>query len=597
MSSNWIWSDAHQDYFCVTYDEFNRPVYHWSKQTEKAVPRQDSGVSNFAQMPDPAPPQFRTLPDFISGTPRTGWYDLLDNSYRMRTGAEARDFFVPGRVFAMLYKETAEGTSHARYEDDDAHTIVRFNEVVRTNIRRFVVLADEHGFVRACSIGTYSGRGHLKKGCYPAEHAIVYLSGTDPASCYLPGEWQAGMTKEPIEIIPADSGVRLRYDSRIRFGKTYPIEKNVKIKDIGQVHPGHVGKLLRYWSDVGKLLRYWSDVGYEPDVLRVRGNEWQQKPGEARDNKRVQAGWSVPNDDSNQDELNAQEMSTQKGTTNQTGEKAGDKSHFLDAEDFLDEEELLDEGDVQDQDIDERPQSSASQSYTNEDNEPTKYENAETDMSNILTDFVSDTTQEESPDITTRSNDTLEKVDTTEVDNAVSRWLQDINYQLTGDLHSDYTVINNPRAFFKKGKVFMVPWPELSGGLVKGQAGPPVMVKVRRLVVIRPKATFCLCLPIHTYSGQATSKPGVAAQDHAPVVSEGGEVIYHENEAKLTKSPMYIKVEKSSTGPVSPMSRLNFAKVYTVEYNVKVRPIGRLIPDSVWRMEEYFMECLTPNTT
>jgi hypothetical protein len=161
----------------------------------------------------------------------------------------------------------------------------------------------------------------------------------------------------------------------------------------------------------------------------------------------------------------------------------------------------------------------------------------------------------------------------------------------------DYTVINNPRAFFKKGKVFMVPWPELSGDLVKGQAGPPVMVKVRRFVVVRPKATFCLCLPIHTYSGQATSKAGVAAQDHAPVVSEGGEVIYHENEAKLTKSPMYIKVEKSSTGPVSPMSRLNFAKVYTVEYNVKVRPIGRLIPDSVWRMEEYFMECLTPNTT
>jgi hypothetical protein len=275
-------------------------------------------------------------------------------------------------------------------------------------------------------IGTYSGRGVFKEGCYPAEHAIVYLSGTDPASCYLRGEWQAGMTKEPIEIIPVDGSVCLRYDSRIRFDKTYPIEKNVKVKDIGKVHPGHVGKLLRYWSD----------VGYEPDVLRVRGNEWQQKPGEARDNKRVQAGWGVPNDDSNQDKLNAQEMSTQKGTTNQTGEEAGDKSHFLDGEDFLDEEELLDEGDVQDQDIDERPQSSASQSYTNEDNEPTKSENAETNMSNILTDFVSDTTQEESPNIMTRSNDTLGKVDTTEVDNAVSRWLQDINYQLTGDLHS-----------------------------------------------------------------------------------------------------------------------------------------------------------------
>ncbi|RYN42241.1 hypothetical protein AA0114_g10562 [Alternaria tenuissima] len=437
------------------------------------------------------------------------------------------------------------------------------------------------------SIGTYSGRGALKKGCAPWEYTIVYLSGINPASCYLPGEYESGMVKEPIEIVPADASVTLRTESRIRFSKIYPIEKNVKVKNIGQVHPQHLGKLLQYWSDMGSV----------PSVAEVKENEQQQKDSESEDNKRIRAGWSAPNDESDRDAWNVREMNTQKRTTIQTGENAGDKSHFLDAEDFLDEEESLDEGDVQDHDIDERPQSSASQSYTNEDDELTKSANAETHFSNILTEFVPDTTQEESPNTMTRSNDTLGKADATEVDDAISRWLQDINYQLTGDLHSDYTVINNPRAFFKKGKVFMVPWPELSGDLVKGQAGPPVMVKVRRFVVVRPKATFCLCLPIHTYSGQATSKAGVAAQDHAPVVSEGGEVIYHENEAKLTKSPMYIKVEKSSTGPVSPMSRLNFAKVYTVEYNVKVRPIGRLIPDSVWRMEEYFMECLTPNTT
>jgi hypothetical protein len=158
-------------------------------------------------------------------------------------------------------------------------------------------------------------------------------------------------------------------------------------------------------------------------------------------------------------------------------------------------------------------------------------------------------------------------------------------------------VINNPRGYYKKGKVFMVPWPEPSGDLVKGQTGPPAMVKIRRFVVVRPKATFCLCLPIHTYSGQGTSKPGIAPQDHVAVVPEGGEVCYHENEAKLTKSPVYIKVEDTSTGPVSPMARLNFAKIFTVEYNVKIRPIGRLIPDSIWRMDQYFMECLKFSAT
>ena len=137
----------------------------------------------------------------------------------------------------------------------------------------------------------------------------------------------------------------------------------------------------------------------------------------------------------------------------------------------------------------------------------------------------------------------------------------------------------------------MVPWPEPGGDFVKDQSGPPVFVKIRRFVVIRPKATFCLCLPISTYQGQATTKPGVTAQDHAAVVLEGGQPQYHPNEAKLEKSPMFIKVENHSTGQIDPMSRINFAKVYTVEYNVKVRNIGRIIPDSIWRMDEYFAEC------
>jgi hypothetical protein len=162
---------------------------------------------------------------------------------------------------------------------------------------------------------------------------------------------------------------------------------------------------------------------------------------------------------------------------------------------------------------------------------------------------------------------------------------------------TDYTVINNPRGFFKKGRVFMVPWPEPGGDFVKDQSGPPVILKIRRFVVIRPKATFCLCLPINTYSGQATTKPGVAAQDHAAVVPESGEAQYHPKEEKLTKTPMIIIVENASTGPISPMARINFAKVYTVEYNVKVRKVGRIASDSIWRMDEYFTECLAPGTT
>ena len=98
-------------------------------------------------------------------------------------------------------------------------------------------------------IGTYSGRGTLKDRCHPAEHTIVYFSGTDPASCYIPGEYESGMTKEPIEVVPAEPDLRIRRESRIRFGKVYPIEMNVKVKDIGRVREDQISALLKYWRE------------------------------------------------------------------------------------------------------------------------------------------------------------------------------------------------------------------------------------------------------------------------------------------------------------------------------------------------------------
>lgn len=102
--------------------------------------------------------------------------------------------------------------------------------------------------IRVSGIGTYSGRGTLKDGCNPAEHTIVYFSGTNPATCYIPGEYETGMTKEPIEVVPAEPNVSIRRESRIRFGKVYPIEMNVKVKHIGRVREDQISVLLSYWQ-------------------------------------------------------------------------------------------------------------------------------------------------------------------------------------------------------------------------------------------------------------------------------------------------------------------------------------------------------------
>ena len=57
------------------------------------------------------------------------------------------------------------------------------------------------------------------------------------------------MNKEPIEIMPAnDNTLQMNTGSRIRFSKTYQVEMNVKVKDVGQVNPHHLSKLLRYVS-------------------------------------------------------------------------------------------------------------------------------------------------------------------------------------------------------------------------------------------------------------------------------------------------------------------------------------------------------------
>ena len=83
----------------------------------------------------------------------------------------------------------------------------------------------------------------------PSEHTIVYFTGTNPATCYIPSEWEGGMQKEPIQVEPVDPSMTIRKESRIRFSKTYPIEMNVKVKDIGRVHPGQLSTLIQYWSD------------------------------------------------------------------------------------------------------------------------------------------------------------------------------------------------------------------------------------------------------------------------------------------------------------------------------------------------------------
>ena len=103
-----------------------------------------------------------------------------------------------------------------------------------------------------CSpITTYSSQGCLKRGCVPSEHSVVYMRGTRPT--IFEGEIAAGLTKDPIEVIPASPDVTLKSASRLHYAKPYPIEMNIKVKDIGNVCPEQLSLLVSYYNQENNM--------------------------------------------------------------------------------------------------------------------------------------------------------------------------------------------------------------------------------------------------------------------------------------------------------------------------------------------------------
>lgn len=83
--------------------------------------------------------------------------------------------------------------------------------------------------------------------------------------------------------------------------------------------------------------------------------------------------------------------------------------------------------------------------------------------------------------------------------------------------------------------------------------------------------------PILTYGNQGVLKRGVHPEDHAVVYSSKREGPYYLEREKglMTKHPIRIEVVNTSH-KLDPLSRLNYAKLYTVEHNVKVLFIGKV---------------------
>ncbi|KAB8301554.1 hypothetical protein EYC80_003399 [Monilinia laxa] len=154
---------------------------------------------------------------------------------------------------------------------------------------------------------------------------------------------------------------------------------------------------------------------------------------------------------------------------------------------------------------------------------------------------------------------------------------------------------------FKFGKVFKVLWSEPTGSArggtiksVREKHGEEIHAKVRRFVIVDRRRGHCLCLPIMSYEGRATTKPGVHAEDHAIIhTTSNARLVPNENGNQMIFRPVKV-IPESKRHWLDPASRINYAKVYTVEYNVKVWFIGHVDRDSESTVKESYDQAHPP---
>jgi hypothetical protein len=136
--------------------------------------------------------------------------------------------------------------------------------------------------------------------------------------------------------------------------------------------------------------------------------------------------------------------------------------------------------------------------------------------------------------------------------------------------------VSNPRGFFKKGRVFMT-----RAATHQGSSDTALFA------VVKSKATHAVCLPIDRSTGSGISLSTIAPNEYADIVLVTDAYEQHENDDKS----IYVKVEGNAVS-IEPGSRINFAKPCTLEYNTKIRNVGRVFGESLRAMEERFAEAL-----
>lgn len=165
------------------------------------------------------------------------------------------------------------------------------------------------------------------------------------------------------------------------------------------------------------------------------------------------------------------------------------------------------------------------------------------------------------------------------------------------------------KAFFFEGRVFSIIMSENAGMTATKKSGfitdyttsssvnevkyrdNMVYTSARRFVVVRRKQEFCYACPIFTYSGRATTKPGVRPSEHGIAYSWGQRPELLPGEGGMTKPSLSV-VMGQGVPALDKASRIYYGIIHPIQYNVKVKEIGYVPQEQVpiligsWREED-----------
>ncbi|KAI4140016.1 MAG: hypothetical protein L6R39_005999 [Caloplaca ligustica] len=158
----------------------------------------------------------------------------------------------------------------------------------------------------------------------------------------------------------------------------------------------------------------------------------------------------------------------------------------------------------------------------------------------------------------------------------------------------DFFVRRPPGEFFVVGKVFIMLHTEAAGAHVNDHSSfgfstvafeELAYSQLRRFVVVRVKAqeNYCLCV--------GAGKPGVDQKAHTIIYTGHRAPAKLDTEDRMRKSAIRV-IPVRHDEKLDPKSRVNMGKMYTVEWNTKVKEIGQVDKQSMVTLINYWKQII-----